>query len=64
MSIKVRFLRRIGYMHDQLDFECDPAIAEVKSLIEKAYEKAGQYLKIQVPLKGDGKIGNNLKEVH
>ena len=62
---KGKIVRRIGYMHDQLDFESDPEVAEdLKALIEKAYEHAGQYLKINVPLKGDGKIGANLKEVH
>lgn len=64
-SYKGFVIRRIGYMHDQLDFESPPEIAEeLKELIEKAYVRAGQFLKINVPLKGDGKIGNNLKEVH
>lgn len=58
-------IRRIGYMHDQLDFESPEDIAEdIKELVSKAYSKAGEYLKFKVPLQGDGKIGKNLKEVH
>jgi hypothetical protein len=58
-------IKRMGYMHDQTDWECSPEIAEdLKKLIEDCYEKAGEYLKLSVPLAGDGKIGANLYEVH
>lgn len=58
-------IKRMGYMHDQTDWECPPEIAEdLKKLIEECYEKSGAYLKLSVPLAGDGKIGANLYEVH
>ena len=43
-------VRRIGYMHDEVEFECDLAIAdEVAKMIEKAIETAGKHLKLNVP---------------
>lgn len=58
-------VRRIGYFHDEVEFECSKDIAEeVAGLIEKAISKAGQFLKIKVPLEGEGKVGKNWKEVH
>jgi hypothetical protein len=58
-------VRRIGYFHDEVEFECQESIAEeVARLIEKAISKAGEFLKIKVPLEGEGKVGKNWKEVH
>jgi hypothetical protein len=58
-------VRRIGYVHDEVEFECEEPVAEdVGRLIEKAIEKAGQFLKIQVPLAGEAKVGLNWKETH
>lgn len=58
-------VRRIGYVHDEVEFECEEPIAEdVAKLIEKAIEKAGQHLKIKVPLAGEGKVGKSWCEVH
>jgi len=58
-------VRRIGYFHDEVEFECQQEVAEeVAGLIEKAITKAGEFLKIKVPLEGEGKVGKNWKEVH
>lgn len=58
-------VRRIGYTHDEVEFECEEPIAdEVAKMIEKAIEKAGQYLKLNVELAGEGKVGKNWCEVH
>lgn len=58
-------VRRIGYYHDEVEFECDEAIApEIAKMIEKAIRKAGEHLKLNVPLEGEGKYGLNWKEVH
>lgn len=58
-------VRRIGYFHDELEFECEAPIAdEVAKMIEKAIEKAGEHLKLNVPLAGEGKVGKNWREVH
>jgi DNA polymerase I-like protein with 3'-5' exonuclease and polymerase domains len=58
-------VRRIGYFHDEVEFECqEPVAEEVSKMIEKAIEAAGKYLKIAVPLTGEGKVGLNWKETH
>ncbi len=58
-------VRRIGYFHDELEYECQEEVAEeVSHMIEKAITKAGEFLKVRVPLTGEGKIGKSWKEVH
>ena len=58
-------VRRIAYQHDEYEFECEEGIAEeIARMIEKAIEKAGQYLKLKVPLAGEGKVGKSWCEVH
>lgn len=58
-------VRRIGYVHDEVEFECEDAISEeVAKLIEKAIVKSGEHLKLNVELAGEGKVGKNWKEVH
>lgn len=58
-------VRRIGYVHDEVEFECEEPIAEeVAKMIEKAIVKAGEHLKLNVELAGEGKIGKNWREVH
>lgn len=62
---KGHIVRRIGYMHDEVEFECEEPIAEeICRMIEKAIQKAGEYLKLQVPLAGEGKFGKSWKDVH
>lgn len=63
---KDKWVKRIGYYHDELEFECETEeIAhEVAKMIEKAIESAGKFLKLNIPLAGEGKIGKNWKEVH
>lgn len=58
-------VRRIGYMHDEAEFEAEEPIAEeVGEMIVKAIAKAGEFLKIKVPLAGEAKIGRNWMTVH
>ena len=58
-------VRRVGYYHDEIEFECEePIVEEVARMIEKAIAKAGEFLKLNVPLAGEGKVGNNWKETH
>lgn len=58
-------VRRIGYFHDELEYECQDEIAEeVSKMIERAITKAGEFLKVKVPLVGEGKVGKSWKEVH
>lgn len=56
---------RIGYFHDEMEFETKAWLApEICKMIEKSIEKAGQYLKIKVPLAGEGKYGLSWCETH
>jgi hypothetical protein len=58
-------VKRVAYMHDEVEFECEEEVAEeVARMIEKAIEKAGQHLKLKVPLAGEGKVGKSWCEVH
>ena len=61
-----KIVRRIGYFHDEYEFECEgeETANKVAKMIEKAIEKAGTYLKIKVPLKGEGKVGKTWKDTH
>lgn len=50
---------------DEYEFECPIEIAEeVGKMIELSIKKAGELLKLNVPLKGEAKIGLNWKETH
>lgn len=58
-------VKRVAYIHDEVEFECEEPIAEeIARMIEKAIEKAGQHLKLKVPLAGEGKVGKSWCEVH
>lgn len=56
---------RIAAFHDQADFEADPEIAaDIGQMIVEGIKKAGTMLKMQVPLDGEFKVGNNAAEIH
>ena len=58
-------VRRVGYFHDEYEFECEEDVAEeVSKMIEKAIARAGEFLKLNVPLAGEGKTGKTWKETH
>ena len=58
-------VRRVGYTHDEAEFEAEePITQEVGEMIVKAIEKAGQFLKLKVPLTGEAKVGKNWRSVH
>lgn len=62
---KGRIVRRIGYFHDELEYECEEEVAEdVAKLIEKSIAKAGEFLGVKVPLVGEGKVGKTWRDVH
>ena len=56
---------QIAFIHDELQFECDPkhASALSKSLVDCAGE-AGQYYKLRIPIAAEAKVGRNWAEVH
>jgi DNA polymerase I-like protein with 3'-5' exonuclease and polymerase domains len=58
-------VRRISMVHDEYSWECEDGIQDyVKQLSVKAIVKAGEILKLALPLAAEGKIGNNWKDVH
>lgn len=58
-------VRRIGYFHDEAEFEAEEPIAEeIGEMIVKAIRKAGEFLKIKVPLEGEAKVGKSWRSVH
>lgn len=62
---KGKRVQRVAYMHDELEFECEEAVAqEVADKIVKAIELAGVKLKFKLPLAGEAKVGKNWREVH
>lgn len=58
-------VRRIGYTHDEYEYEAEEPIAqEVGDMVVKAIVRAGEFLKLQVPLAGEAKVGKSWKDVH
>lgn len=56
---------RVGYFHDELCWEAPDHMADwLVSLGIKSIVKAGEHLKLRVPLAGDGKVGKSWKDVH
>lgn len=62
---KEYIVKRVQYYHDEFGVECPEEIAEeMAQITEWCMMKAGEKLKIRVPLVGEAKIGNNWKETH
>lgn len=58
-------VKRILYMHDEYSWEHPPELTEIMQMLTaKAFVKAGEYLKLSVPLAGEAKTGDNWKDVH
>ena len=57
--------RMVWHMHDEFGFETrEDHAEEVARLAALSIQKAGEYLKLRVPMKGDAKIGRSWYEVH
>ena len=56
---------QLAFVHDELQFECDPTHAEdlSTSLVFSA-AAAGEYYNLRIPIAAEAKIGNNWAEVH
>ena len=58
-------VRRVAYVHDEVEFEAEEPVAEeIARMIEKAIERAGEFLKLKVPLVGEGQVGKSWCEIH
>ena len=56
---------QLAFIHDELQFECDPAHADSlsASLVQSA-QAAGEYYKLRIPISADAKRGGDWSEVH
>lgn len=56
---------QLAFIHDELQFECDPQHAEQlsTSLVQSA-EQAGRYYNLRIPIAAEAKQGANWAEVH
>lgn len=55
----------MAWVHDELQFEVDPEIAEEFGKVSvECIKKAGEYLKVNVPLDGEYKIGKTWRDCH
>jgi len=56
---------QLAFIHDELQFECDPAHAAAlsASLVQSA-EAAGEYYSLRLPIGAEAKQGRDWSEVH
>lgn len=58
-------VKRVSMIHDEFSWECeDGCEKQVQELTVKSIVKAGELLKLALPLAAEGKIGKNWKDVH
>ena len=56
---------QLAYIHDELQFECDPKHAEdLRTALLYSATAAGEYYKLRVPIAADSKTGYTWAEVH
>lgn len=64
-EINGKKVRRISMVHDEYSWECEAGSEEtVRQLSVKAIVRAGEILKLALPLAAEGKIGLNWEDVH
>ena len=53
------------FYHDELEYICHPGdVEQLCSIAEKAFEDAGKYFNLNVPIEGEAKVGYNWADVH
>lgn len=58
-------LNELFELLDELEYECEEPVAhEVSKMIEQSIASAGDFLKLKVPLVGEGKVGKSWCETH
>lgn len=56
---------QLAYIHDELQFECDPSHAgDLQSTLLYSAVAAGEFYKLRVPIEAEAKQGTNWSEVH
>ena len=55
----------LAFVHDELQYECDPAHAdELAKILESSAAEAGEFYNLRLPIAAEAKIGMNWSEVH
>jgi DNA polymerase-1 len=58
-------VKQLGWIHDEIQTECPPnQVEEVAKILEKAANKAGEYLKLNIRIDAEARIGNNWLDTH
>jgi DNA polymerase I-like protein with 3'-5' exonuclease and polymerase domains len=56
---------QLAFVHDELQFECDPKHAkDLSTSLVYSAAAAGEYYKLRIPIAAEAKIGDNWAEVH
>ena len=56
---------QLAFVHDELQFECDPEHAkDLSTSLVYSAAAAGEYYKLRIPIAAEAKIGKNWAEVH
>jgi DNA polymerase I-like protein with 3'-5' exonuclease and polymerase domains len=56
---------QLAFVHDELQFECDPAHTnDLSTSLVLSAKLAGEYYKLRVPIDAEAKVGGNWAEVH
>jgi hypothetical protein len=64
-NFKSRFVYPVAEMHDEALWEVPEELAdEFRELGEKSLSEAGKYLKVKVPILGEGKVGDTWADCH
>jgi len=62
---KGKIVKRVSLFHDEYSWEVEEGIEEeIRVLSVNCIIRAGEYLKLPIPLDGEGKIGHTWKDVH
>ena len=58
-------VKRVSLVHDEYSWEVEPDVAEeIRQMTVKGIVKAGEIMKLPLPLDGEGKIDVSWKGVH
>jgi DNA polymerase I-like protein with 3'-5' exonuclease and polymerase domains len=64
-NYRTHTVKRVAYYHDENVWECPEEIAkEIGEMGVKSIIKAGEYLKLSVPLAAEFKIGLSWADIH
>ena len=56
---------QLAFVHDELQFECDPKhAADLSTSLVYSAAAAGEYYNLRIPIEAEAKQGNNWSEVH